>query len=113
MMYDDKTYNCLHFACDFYKELTGNDPCLFVDGLLTDKDHRRVNSSALSAFSPTPTPKDGAWAVMHGVDVHIGIYQNGLIHHLTENGRHATPPHIAQLNHGRITYYELDPDYHQ
>lgn len=113
MHYHDKTYNCLHFACDFYERLTGNDPRLFVDGLLTGKDDRRVNPSALSAFCPTDTPTDGTWAVMHGAAVHIGIYQDGLIHHLTESGQHATPPHIAQLQHGRIIYYELDCNRHQ
>lgn len=113
MTYNDKTYNCLHFACDFYERLTGSNPRLLVGELLTDKANRRVNPSALSAFCPTDTPTDGTWAVMHGAQVHIGIYQDGLIHHLTESGQHATPPHIAQLQHGRITYYELDCNRHQ
>lgn len=113
MTYDDKHYNCLHFACDFYERLTGNNPRLFVGELLTDKQNRRVNPSALSAFTPTDTPRDGVWAVMHGVAVHIGICHDGLIHHLTESGQYAQPPHIAQINHGRIVYYELDVNHHQ
>lgn len=113
MIYNDRDYNCLHFACDFYERLTGNNPRLFVDGLLTDKQNRRVNPSALSAFTPTDTPKDGTWAVMHGAEVHIGIYHDGLVHHFGERGEQAIPPHIAQLQHGRIVYYDLDINHYQ
>ena len=48
MIYDGNYYNCLHFACDFYERLTGDNPRLFVGELLTDKANRRVNPSAFN-----------------------------------------------------------------
>lgn len=105
--YDDKTYNCLHFAVDIYKDLTGQDMGLFVGELMTDKHHRTINPAKLKNFSQITTPCDACLVIMRGQAVHAGIYHNNTIIHLTEAGIQSTPPHIAQVQYGNISYYTI------
>lgn len=114
MIYDDKTYNCLHYAVDKYQAITGVDIGLYVAELMTGKDNRKINPAKLSQFTPLDAPASPCFAVMRGATVHAGVYHDGLIHHLTESGEQAVPPHIAQLQHGLIKYYAFYPTtYHQ
>lgn len=108
-MYDDKSYNCLHYAVDRYQAITGVDMGLYVAELLTDKDNRKIDPAKLNHFTPLDAPVSPCFAVMRGAVVHAGIYHDGVILHLTENGEHATPPHIARLQHGLIRYYAFCP----
>ena len=109
MIYDDKSYNCLHYAVDKYQAITGVDIGLYVAELMTGKDNRKINPAKLSQFTPLDAPVSPCFAVMRGATVHAGIYHNGVIHHLTEAGEHATPAHIAQLQYGAIKYYAFCP----
>lgn len=109
MKYNDKTYNCLHYSVDKYKALTGIDVGLYVSELLTDKNARAINPAKLANFSLLDAPVSPCLAVMRGVGAHAGIYHDGVIHHLTETGEHATPAHIAQLQYGAIKYYAFCP----
>lgn len=105
--YDDKRYNCLHFAVDIYKDITGNDMGLFVDELMTDKDHRTINPSKLKNFTQIPTPVSPCLAIMRGQAVHAGIFYQNTIIHLTDGGIYSTPPHIAQVQYGNVSYYTI------
>lgn len=109
MTYNDTTYNCLHYSVDKYKALTGIDVGLYVSELLTDKNARAINPAKLANFSLLDAPASPCLAVMRGAVVHAGIYHDGLIHHLTESGEHAVPPHIARLQHGTVKYYAFCP----
>lgn len=109
MIYNDKTYNCLHYAVDKYQAITGIDVGLYVSELLTDRDHRTINPAKLDNFRPLDVPISPCLAVMRGASVHAGIYHHGVILHLTETGEHATPIHIAQLQYGVIKYYAFCP----
>ena len=90
-----------------YKDLTGKDMGLFVDELMTDKDHRTINPSKLKNFRQIATPCNACLAIMRGASVHAGIFYNNAIIHLTDNGVQSVPPHIAEIQHGTITYYTI------
>lgn len=107
MTYDDKSYNCLHYAVDKYKAITGVDVELYVSELMTSKDNRTINPAKLANFSQLDTPASPCFAVMRGATVHAGIYHNGVILHLTETGEQATPLHIAKLQYGTVKFYEF------
>lgn len=107
VIYDDANYNCLHFAVDVYRDLTGCDMGVFVGELLTGRDKRRVNPAALKNFEQLDAPIDPCLALMHGVELHAGIYHQGQIIHFNESGAQVQPPHIAELRHGRIKYYAV------
>ena len=106
--YHDNDYNCLHFAVDFYRDLTGRDMGLYVNELMTGRDKRTINPSKLKEFKQISTPIAPCLAIMRGGEVHAGIYTDGLIIHLTNTGINAPPPHIARLRHGTITYYRVN-----
>lgn len=105
--YDDKNYNCLHFAVDIYKDLTGQDMGLFVDELMTDKHHRIINPAKLKNFSQIATPCHACLVIMRGQAVHAGIFYNNTIIHLTDGGVFSTPPHIAETQYGQLSYYTI------
>lgn len=105
--YDDTHYNCLHFAVDIYRDITGKDIGLYVGELMTGKNARTINPSKLKDFIPLDTPRNPCLAVMHGQAVHAGIFYHNQIIHLTEAGIQCVPPHIAQLQHGKIRYYDI------
>lgn len=106
--YHEANYNCLHFAVDIYRDLTEQDMGLFVSELMTGKDKRQINVTKLKEFSELPQPIAPCLAIMRGAEVHAGIYHNGVIIHLTDSGIHAQPPHLAELQHGRIKYYRVN-----
>lgn len=105
--YDDKYYNCLHFAVDIYKDITDKDLDIYVNDLMTDRENRKINTAKLKNLVSLKIPTDPCLAVMHGSELHTGIYHQGLIIHLTESGVNCTPPHIAEIKQGRLTYHEI------
>lgn len=105
--YDDANYNCLHFAVDVYRDLTGIDMIFYLDGLMTGRGNRVIETEKLKQFKPLDAPIEPCLALMHGAELHAGIYHDGLIFHFNESGAQCQPPHIAELRHGRIKYYAV------
>lgn len=103
----DKDYNCLHFAVDIYRDITGKDMGIYVAGLLTSRDLRTINPAKLKEFEPLDEPVEPCLALMHGAELHAGIYHLAKIIHITETGVQCVPPHIAALRHGRVKYYAI------
>lgn len=105
--YDDNNYNCLHFAVDVYRDLTGNDMTKQVSGLLTGKKQRHVDIEKLKQFKLLDAPTDPCLAVMHSEVLHVGIYHKSKIIHITESGIQNIATHFAEIRHGRIKYYAI------
>lgn len=105
--YNDNDYNCLHFAVDVYKDITGKDMGVYVGELMTGRKKRKVCAEKLKDFKQLDSPTDPCLALMHGKELHAGIYHQAKIIHITETGVQCVPPHIAELRHGRIKYYAL------
>lgn len=105
--YDDDNYNCLHFAVDIYRDITGRDMGVYVDDLMTGRGKRKINTDKLKSFEQLKAPCDPCLAIMHGAELHTGIYHQGKIMHFNDAGIHCNPPHIAELKYGRITYYAI------
>lgn len=106
--YDDNDYNCLHFAVDIYHDITGRDMGVYVKGLMTGRDKRTIDIDKLKRFIPLAEPNQTCLALMHGAELHAGIYHQSKIIHITESGVQCVPPHIAELNHGKIKYYAVE-----
>lgn len=106
--YDDDNYDCLHFACELYNELTGIsvDDGVFTQCQNTGK--RIVNPTMLRRYQPLQSPKSPCFVVMHRVDkrTHAGVYIDGCIVHLTKNGLQYLPPHLLATNYPVIHYYD-------
>lgn len=105
--YHDAHYNCLHFAVDVYRDITKKDMGVYVDDLMTGRNCRKIDIAKLKRFKPLSAPIEPCLALMHGSELHAGIYHQAKIIHITEAGVQCVPPHIAELKHGRITYYAI------
>ncbi|WP_394260786.1 hypothetical protein [Moraxella boevrei] len=103
--YDDEHYNCLHFACDVYKDLTNQDLSIFVDELMTGKDKRKINPQKLNQLKKLDEPDSPCLTVMHGNEPHAGVYVDNFVLHLNENGVHIMPLHLIKLQYGLVSFY--------
>lgn len=109
VQYDDLSYNCLHFACDIYQDITGVALSPAVAELSTSREKRHVCPNKLSHFILIDKPKSPCIAVMRSpVNVHCGVYIDGKIIHLDDTGIKSQPPHIAQHNYQSVKYYDYD-----
>lgn len=107
--YDDADYNCLHFACSVYRDLTGIDLSSDVTELCQSRRHRHVCPDKLSRFVLIDNPKTPCIAVMRSpVSVHCGVYINGAIVHLDETGIKSQQPHIAKHQYQSVKYYDYN-----
>lgn len=107
--YDDLNYNCLHFAIDVYRDLTDINLSFDVIDLCTTRTQRRICPEKLRQFVLIDAPIDPCIAVMRSpMGAHCGVYTNGSIIHLDSDGIKSQPPHIAQLHHQSVKYYDYN-----
>lgn len=105
--YDDGKYNCLHFACAVYHDLTSIDLSADVGELCTSRNQRHVCPDKLSSFVLIDAPKSPSIAVLRSpTNVHCGVYINGNIVHLDKDGIKSQPPHIIARNYQSVKYYD-------
>ena len=106
--YDDDNYDCLHFACELYHEMTDINvsDSVFVIDQQTGK--RLVNPQTLRDYTALPMPKSPCFALMHRHDskTHAGVYIDGCIVHLTKSGLQYLPPHLLTATYPKINYYD-------
>ena len=106
--YNDDNYDCLHFACELYQDITGINVIddVFVTCPSTAK--RIVNPSKLREYQPLSAPKSPCFALMHRADgkTHAGVYIDGCIIHLTRGGLQYLPPHLLTISYPVINYYD-------
>ena len=109
VVYDDARYNCLHFACEVYHDLTGIDLSSDVKELCTTRNQRQVCPEKLSHFILIAAPKSPCIAVLRSAtNVHCGIYIDGNILHLDQSGINSQAPHIAQRQFSSVKYYDYN-----
>ena len=107
--YDALRYNCLHFTCDVYYDITSIVLQPLVNDLCTERVQRRVYPEKLRQFVLIDVPKTPCIAVMRSpVSVHCGVYVNGAIVHLDETGIKSQPPHIAKHQYQSVKYYDYN-----
>lgn len=108
-VYDDARYNCLHFFCEVYQQLTGIDLSSDVRELCRERNLRQVCPEKLSNFSLLNTPKSPCLAVLRSpTHVHCGIYENGRVTHLERSGLVSQSPHIAEHRYKSVKYYDYN-----
>lgn len=106
--YNPESYHCVHFVIDAGKYLFGYD---FSNNFLG------LNHSLISNGSPsrhtvsqsirTATPMDGSVVLMNKLDnsLHVGLYLDGRVLHLSETGVRYELIHSLQRYYKRIRYY--------
>lgn len=100
-------YNCMHFARDVWKDLTGKDIGLRLKALHDPAEVRKARAGDLKAFEKLDRPISPCLALMRRPRTapHIGIYLRRRILHLNENGVRFEMPYLAMLPFKTIGYY--------
>lgn len=106
--YDSDNYHCVHFVIDAGKHLFNYDFSANFLGLDKSLTHNGTPSRHTVAHSQrADTPTDGTVVLMTKLDngLHVGLYLDGMVLHLTEQGvRFETVRALGRM-YKRIRYY--------
>lgn len=106
--YDARTYNCLHFACDVWRDETGEDLSGRLAGLLGEPEERRVRREHLRAFERLAEPRSPCLVLMHSPREapHVGVFLRGKVLHLSaERGVEFAPVEVATRGFRTVRYF--------
>lgn len=107
-VYNEDSYNCAHFVCEFWQELTGEDITHKLLPLLSSKDKRTAKGMhGNSLFTKHKNPVDPCIVVAKrkGNGTHVGVYHNGKIIHITKTRTEFVKPRIFMLMFDVARYY--------
>lgn len=85
--YDGLTYNCAHFACDVWFDVTGQDVSPYLKGLDTSRPQLNTAAGLLKELKQSLTPVDPSIVIFqyHGEPPHAGVYLRGRVLHITKS----------------------------
>lgn len=103
-------YDCLDFAIEAWEHLVGDTGVMARLHALSDGIHAedgRVSLSAVRGFEKLESPSSPCFVVMQRTRTqpHIGIYHNGRVLHLKENGVEYQPIAVARRYFTKIGFY--------
>lgn len=107
-VYDHKSYNCLHFAIEVWKGLTGQDLDALLSAMMgaapVGKHERRQIKRLAAPCSPCIVIFQRAHKTPH-----IGVYVDGNVLHISERGPMFVPVKLAAFHFTSYTFYEVLP----
>jgi hypothetical protein len=101
-----KGYNCVDFACDVWKYLTGEDvKARYSRSLLALKRRKKV--ADIEGFKSLELPLSPCVVLMQRPkhDPHVGIFYEGRILHLADRGAQFELPEVATVGFQVVRYY--------
>lgn len=107
--YDRINYNCGHFACDVWKDITGEDISAKMLPLIECLDVKKIPIRAKNQFVKLDKKESPCLVLMRSItsSLHIGVYHNGNIIHLREDSVTENLPFaIATRLHRRLGFYK-------
>lgn len=109
-VYDDSKYNCAHFACEVWKDLTGDDLSRPLTGALEGWGMRRLRAHTLKVLKPLRAPQAPCLALFQAGhrNPHVGIFIDNKILHLTENGVNWSSVENVMLSFNRVRFYNVE-----
>lgn len=99
-------YNCWHFACDVWADLTG----VRLHSSIEDFHLGALNGYALrqsECLTPIPSPQSPCLVLMQRqrIHPHVGVYVNGRLLHLKESGAaYVDLQHVTAL-YPKVSFY--------
>lgn len=105
--YDRRRYDCLHFAADVWRDLTGEDLRERLAGLLGAPADRHVRLRHLRAFRHLAAPRSPCLVLFQRprTPPHIGVFLRGRVLHLREQGAVHQPLELAALGWTSVRCY--------
>ena len=107
-VYHKKNYNCAHFVAEVWKYLTGEDISYKLNCFFEPEASRKFKLSDGKNFKRVnPSNDTFSIALMQraGHTPHVGIFINGRILHIHENGVECQPVDVASRGFKRVRYY--------
>jgi hypothetical protein len=104
------SYNCLDFVTEAWSHLTGDAGVMERLEALNTGIHAkdgRVVLSAVRGFAKLPQPSNPCFVVMQRFKTqpHIGIFYNGRVLHMKENGVEYQPLPVVRRYFTKIGFY--------
>lgn len=93
--YDRRTYNCVDFARDVWRDATGED----LGDIYPPTPHARGKLKRIAA------PQDPCLVLMRSTEAHLGVYLRGRVLHLTQAGAEFTEIPVATRGCGKVRFY--------
>lgn len=108
--YNEQNYNCAHFVIDAWLEFTGNDISTCMEGFLSPPKMRRARAHSLATWKRLEVPSSPCIALFQACrrHPHVGIFLDGRILHLTENGVSWNRIEDAMLCFNRVRFYNVE-----
>jgi hypothetical protein len=100
--YNDKNYNCLHFAADIWFDLTGNNVIQAMHKIMNNG----LTKTEMRLFEKLTCPQSPCIVLMQRprCTPHVGIYIDGSVFHLTEVGPQYLQLEIATRHFKTLRY---------
>ena len=92
-VYNSETSHCGHFAASLWEHLTGNDIKPYLLSSLVPVSSAKIDWKARRIFKRSPVPVEPCLVTMRmpGAELHVGVYVDGCMVQLTEDGVTAFP----------------------
>lgn len=105
-VYDGKNYNCVHFVCEIWEDC-GKGPGMrrALGGVMTGPQERQFHLIDLRSLQIESSPQEGIVAYMRRKgQVHVGIWTDGKILHLSKDGVKLEPLDIIRLSFPSVRF---------
>jgi len=115
-VYDEKNYNCSHFAAEVWKDLTGIDISNLIGQVYTSRRanaHKAELRQFLGAFQALEKPVSPCIAlfILPRKTTHVGIVLDGRILHIGPKGVEWTFAETIMINFKKVRYYNVKNNY--
>ena len=107
-VYNKNTYNCAHFVCDVWEDITGDDIRESFRGFLLPFKSRTATFGMRHRFKRLVEPVEPSIVLMSNRTgtPHVGIYTRGKVLHIREcGGVQYQPLDMATFGHTYRRYY--------
>lgn len=111
-IYNRKTYNCAHLACEVWKHLTGEDLSKQMQGFFAGRGETKAVLKDLRGFVRLPKPVSPCIVLLQAPRLapHVGIFLKGRVIHIQPRGVEFQPIEIVSNNFTKVGFYKWQPN---
>lgn len=106
--YDIDTYNCVHFLCDAWRHITGEDLAGRMSGWLCAVSEKRFLREQVQQFERLSHPVSPCIVLLqsHHQSPHVGLYYRNKVLHLSHDGVQYMPLNVVASGFKRVRFYQ-------
>lgn len=105
--YDINTYNCVHFLCDAWLLVTGENLSERMHDFLCAVSAMHPTKQGMRQFKRLPKPISPCIVLMrNSTHSHVGLFYEGRVLHLDGGGVQWLPLNIVTFGFARVRFYQ-------